>query len=84
MVEAAASGQRGIEDRMAEALVLAKGSEPGLLDETLGLAALAGRFEPGDLASILGARHEPVRWLSEDHSLQPGTAPWARLGRGEQ
>jgi hypothetical protein len=45
---------------MAEAVALARLTDAGRVDEALGLAAMAGRFGPGDLNSILDARrHEP-------------------------
>lgn len=84
LAEACASGQRNIEDVMAEALALVESSDPGLVDEALGVAALAGRFGSGDLASILSARREPLRRIGEVHSLQPGTARWAQLGEEYQ
>ena len=54
-------------------------------DEALGLAAIAGRFADGDLASIidhLAAERETVGVVIADeaHSAQPGTSGWARLG----
>jgi hypothetical protein len=80
LIEAAAVGARQIEDRMADAVALARLLDPVRVDEALGLAAMAGRFGPGDLNSILDAhRHEPFR-VSGDHSLQPGTAAWERFG----
>ncbi len=84
LVEAASSGASQINERMREALALGRVVDAGVLDEALGLAALAGRFEQGDLSSITAIRREPLRRISEDHSLQPGTAPWARLGETEQ
>ncbi|HEY6461229.1 MAG TPA: hypothetical protein VIY73_13785 [Polyangiaceae bacterium] len=65
---------------MAEAVALVGRGEPGPVDEARGLAALAGRFAPGDLSSILRTRREPLRRIGEEHSLQPGTAGWAGLG----
>jgi transposase len=84
LVEAASSGAGRIKERMGEALTLRRVVDAGVLDEALGLAALAGRFEEGDLASIISSRREPLRRISEDHSLQPGTAPWARLGEDDR
>jgi transposase len=80
LTEAAAVGTRGIEARMSEAVALAKVVGAVKVDETLGLAAIAGRFAPGDLASILGARRDPPRRADPSVSLQPGTARWAALG----
>jgi hypothetical protein len=84
LVEAASSGAHQINERMSEALALGRVVDAGILDEALGLAALGGRFDEGDLGSIISIRREPLRRISEDHSLQPGTAPWARLGEIDQ
>jgi hypothetical protein len=84
LVEAASSGAARIKERMAETLALGRVLDAGVLDEALGLAALAGRFEEGDLASIISIRREPLRRISEDHSLQPGTAAWSRLGENDR
>jgi hypothetical protein len=78
LIEAAAVGARHIERRMADAVALAKLWPPDQVDEALGVAAIAGRFAEGDLASILQARRAEVRRASSAHSLQPGTAVWAR------
>lgn len=80
LIEAAAVGARQIEQRMADAVALARLLDPARVDAALGLAAVAGRFGPGDLKSILDARpQEPFRATAE-HSLQPGTAAWERFG----
>jgi hypothetical protein len=84
LVEAASSGAHQIHERMREAIAFGRVVDRGVLDEALGLAALAGRFEAGDLSSIVSIRREPLRRISEDHSLQPGTAAWARLGDLDQ
>ncbi|MST31931.1 IS21 family transposase [Acidimicrobiaceae bacterium USS-CC1] len=78
--EAAAIGARGIEARMAEAVELARIVGERRVDEALGLAAFAGRFAAGDLASILDARTDTPRRADPSVSLQPGTSPWAALG----
>jgi transposase len=83
LAEMAATGARHLDERMAEAIDMAAAVERGILDDALGLAALAGRFDDGDLASILAARREPPRRMTERHSLQPGTRPWGRLGSSE-
>lgn len=82
LIEAAAVGARQIEARMAEAVALAKIHPPVIVDEALGAAAMAGRFAPGDLESIM-ATPRPVVLGPPDgqHSLQPGTAAWERFGR---
>lgn len=56
------------------------------VDRALGMAALAGRFDEGDLASIVAhlGRHDAVEDLvsaDEAHSAQSGTATWAGFGR---
>jgi hypothetical protein len=59
---------------------------PGRVDQALGLAAAAGRFDDADLGAILdhlATRGEPgdlVR-VDESFSAQPGTASWERFGR---
>ena len=80
LTEAAVVGTRGMESRMAEAVALSKLWGAEAVEESLGLAAFAGRFAKGDLLSILTARHDPPFRVSDTHSLQPGTAVWARLG----
>jgi hypothetical protein len=86
LIEAAAVGARAIEARMADAVALCRVVPPARVDEALGLAAVAGRFAAGDLESILAARRDPPHRADPAHSLQPGTAAWARLGHhpGEQ
>ncbi len=81
LIEAAAVGTRRIEVRMAEAVELARANPAERVDEALGLAAMAGRFGPGDLGSILAARRDEPRRASSEHSLQPGTAAWEGFGR---
>jgi predicted butyrate kinase (DUF1464 family) len=70
---------------MARAVELAAVVGAGKVDAALGLAAIAGRFADGDLASIidhLAAERSPgeVVIADEAHSAQPGTSGWARLG----
>ena len=84
LAEMAAAGERHLDQRLEEAIELSQKTDRGHLDEALGLAALAGRFDDGDLVSILRPRREPRRRIGEDHSLQPGTAGWARLGTDEK
>lgn len=85
LIEAAASGARRIRPKMAEAVELAKLHGRDVVDRALGTAAVAGRFLDDDLGSILDhqrhTRFVAPQQRSEDHSLQPGTASWARLGR---
>lgn len=80
LTEAAAVGVRGIQVRMAEAVRVSKLWGTEAVEEALGLAAFAGRFAQNDLISILTARHDPPFRVSDTHSLQPGTAVWARVG----
>ena len=70
---------------MARAVELAAVVGAGKVDAALGLAAIAGRFADGDLASIidhLATEREigEVVIADEAHSAQPGTAGWGRLG----
>src|ERR1700742_1602517 len=51
--EAAASGAQRIRSKMAKAVELAAVVGTGKVDAALGLAAIAGRFADGDLASII-------------------------------
>lgn len=84
LIEAAAAGARRIRPKMAEAVELAKLHGRDVIDRALGTAAVAGRFLDDDLRSILShQRHARfvAQQRSEDHSLQPGTASWSRLGR---
>lgn len=86
LVEAAGSGARRIEARMAEAVTLAALHGAAAVDRALGLAAFARRFSEGDLGSILvharagtpGPATPPA-----EHSLARGTAAWAVLGLSE-
>jgi transposase len=80
LAEAAAVGARGIEARMSDAVALAKVAGAARVDEALGVAAFAGRFAPGDLASIVDARPDQPRRADPAVSLQPGTSAWAALG----
>jgi transposase len=88
LTEAAAAGAPRIRSKMARAVELAAVVGETRVDTALGLAAIAGRFADGDLASIvdhLGAEREigQVVTADEAHSAQPGTAGWARLGGKE-
>ena len=73
---------------MARAAGLAAVVGAGKVDAALGLAAIAGRFADGDLASVTGhlaAERETVGVViaGESRSVQPGTAAWGRLGGQE-
>jgi hypothetical protein len=85
LAEAAASGTARIRSKMARAVELAAVVGADRVDAALGLAAIAGRFADGDLASIidhLAAERAPgeVVIADEAHSVQPGTSGWAPLG----
>lgn len=84
LVEAAAAGTRGVRRKMAEAVALAKLHGTARVDQALGTAAIAGRFADNDVIRILahqaGAENGQPTRASETHSLQPGTAAWARFG----
>jgi hypothetical protein len=71
---------------LLEAVSLAKLHGAAVVDQALGTAALAGRFDDGDLAAIVdhqrhqcGTGSQPRR-AGETHSLQPGTTGWSQLG----
>ena len=66
---------------MAQAVDLARLHGQMRVDWALGHAATYARFAAGDLTSILAAHPVGERHTAgEDHSLQPGTAAWRRLG----
>ena len=81
LVEAASAGTSRIKTKMAQAVDLARLHGQMRVDWALGHAATYARFADGDLASILAAHPVGERHTAgEDHSLQPGTAAWGRLG----
>jgi hypothetical protein len=86
LVEAAATGTSRVRAKMSRAVEFATILDPARVDQALGLAATAGRFDEHDLGSILdhlATRGEPgdlVR-ADETHSAQPGTASWKGFGR---
>lgn len=66
---------------MRKALELASVLGPDKIEEALGLAAIAGRFDDGDLVSILdhlatSGKPTDVVFADENHTIQPGTGPW--------
>ena len=86
LVEAAASGATRVRAKMARAVELATILGAARVDQALGLAAAAGRFDEHDLGSILDhlPRHGQATDLArvdETHSAQPGTASWGRFGQ---
>jgi transposase len=85
LAEAAASGASRIRSKMARAVELAAVVGTDRTDAALGLAAIAGRFAGGDLASIIDHLASEtaigeVVIAGEAHSAQPGTSGWSRLG----
>jgi hypothetical protein len=86
LVEAAATGATRVRAKMARAVEFAAILGPAKVDQALGLAAAAGRFDEHDLGSILdhlALRGDPGELVHADetHSAQPGTSAWERLGR---
>jgi Mu transposase-like protein len=86
LIEAAAVGAQRVRSKMAQAVEVAALVGAEAVDDALGLAAMAGRFGDGDLASILdhlaaGRPGLEVVIADEAHSAQPGTAAWKDLGR---
>jgi hypothetical protein len=86
LVEAAATGATRVRAKMARAVEFAAILGAAQVDQALGLAAAAGRFDEPDLGSILdhltlhGDPGDLVR-ADEGHSAQPGTGSWGRFGR---
>ena len=81
LVEAASAGTSRIKVKMSQAVDLARLHGQIRVDWALGHAATYARFADGDLASILAAHPLGDRHTAgEDHSLQPSTAAWGRLG----
>lgn len=82
LIEAAAAGTARMNQKMREAVQLARIHGAEVMDEALGTAAAYGRFGTGDLASILGAKASvaPTRAASESRSLAQGTRGWASIG----
>jgi hypothetical protein len=71
---------------MADAVELAALVGADRVEEALGLAAVAGRFADGDLASILdhlraGRAGLDLMTPDEAHSAQAGTSDWNGFGR---
>ena len=85
LVEAAASGTVRVRAKRARAVEFATILGTAKVDQALGLAAAAGRFDEADLGSILdhltghGDPGDLVR-VNEAHSVQPGTGSWERFG----
>lgn len=87
LVEAAAAGASRVRVKMAEAVTLASLHGHAEVDRALGVAATAGRFSDGDLASVLAhqANAAPggTSRAGEQHTLAQGTAGWNALGGGK-
>jgi hypothetical protein len=86
LIEGAATGARRIEARMGEAVLLASLHGADVVDQALGLAAIAGRFQEGDLESIIVHAAGALRVRAvppAEHSLAQGTAAWSGLGTSE-
>jgi transposase len=86
LVEAAAAGASKIRRKMPRATGLAAALGADRVDQALGLAAVAGRFDEDDLPSILDhlattAPATDVVVADQAHSVQPGTSSWERLGQ---
>lgn len=89
LVEAGAVGAQRVRSKMAAAVELAALLGADVVDRALGLAAIAGRFDDGDLTSIIdrqriedAAAAAVTAAIADDtHSTQPGTAAWKDLGR---
>lgn len=86
LIEAAAIGAQRVRSKMAQAVELAALVGADAVDDALGLAAVAGRFDDRDLASIIdhlaaGRPGPEVVHADQAHSAQPGTAAWKDLGR---
>lgn len=79
--EAAAIGTSRMNQKMAEAVSLAKIAGVIDVDRALGTAAIHGRFAHGDLSSILqaGRASEPTHTANEETSLTQGTGVWAAI-----
>jgi len=84
--EACGTGVARIRTKMAKAVELAAlvGATP--VDRALGMAALAGRFDDSDVASIVEhlGRHDAVEdlvYADDVYSAQTGTAAWEDFGR---
>jgi hypothetical protein len=86
LVEAAATGATRVRAKMARAVEFAAVLGADTVDQALGLAAAAGRFDEHDLGSNLdhlARRGDPgdLVHVDETHSAHPGTSSWGRLGQ---
>lgn len=86
LIAAASSGAQRIRTKMLRAADLAALVGADAVERALDLAAVAGRFDDGDLESILdhlAARGSlpATRLPLAEATLQPGTAAWEAVGR---
>ncbi len=86
LIEAGAVGAQRVRSKMAAAVDLAALVGDEIIEQALGMAAIAGRFGDRDLASIVehlerGRPDVDLIAADETHSAQPGTAAWKDLGR---
>jgi transposase len=86
LTRAAAAGATRVRRKMAEAVALAKLHGQIEVDQALAVAARAGRFGEGDLASILAHRETDTvipfpAPVSDAQSLQRSTQAWEAFGR---
>jgi hypothetical protein len=86
LIEAAASGAVRVRSKMARAVELAALVGRGRVEAALALAAGAGRFAEGDLASILDHQagdpaEAGLARADEAFSVQAGTGAWTGFGR---
>jgi transposase len=82
LLEAASAGTSRIKVKMRQAVELARLHGHECVDWALGHAATSGRFDEGDVASILAA-NPPGGWrtAADVHSLQTGTRAWEGFGQ---
>lgn len=85
LTEAGAAGTVRARVKMATAVSLAALHGQETVDQALAEAAVLGRFDEGDLASIVAHRatgpSTMLQRASERSSLQPGTSTWNGFGR---
>ena len=82
LTEAAAAGAARMRTKMSEAVGLAAIHGTELVDQALGTAAAYGRFDTGDLSSLLATTATTVHtsWAGDGSSLAQGTSGWAAFG----
>jgi hypothetical protein len=85
LAEAGAAGVCRPRPKMADAVALAAFHGRTVVDWALGHAAVMGRFDDGDLASIIAHQGAvgagDACQATEAHTLQPGTSAWEGFGR---